>query len=219
MIGPDIDARAEQITDDFHRLYYDGFETTWEQTFWKGVKILKCPLDLWVYQEILWETQPDLVFETGTAHGGSALWFADMLESIGNGQVISVDIAGRGIFPNRPDHDRLTYLQHSSTAPDLHRRIMDEWADKNVLVVLDSDHSQRHVAAELRLWSDLVQPGGYLIVEDTNVHGHPISPEHPAGPWEAVEEFLGSDNRFEQDRTREKFRLTFNPGGYLRRLR
>lgn len=218
MLSPDITARSDQIIEDFHRYYYDGFERTWERTWWKGVKVLKCPLDLWVYQEILWEQRPDVVVETGTAHGGSALWFADMLESIGHGRIITIDIEGPLAFPNRPTHDRIRYVHGSSTSPEIHGALNSELQGQNVLVVLDSAHNRRHVAAELELWSDLVPVGGYLIVEDTNVHGHPVSPEHPEGPWEAVEEFLQNDARFVRDLEREKFGLTFNPGGYLHRV-
>lgn len=217
MLGDDIARRKDEIVEDFHHLYYDGFETTWEQTFWRGIKILKCPLDLWVYQEILWDQKPDLVLETGTAHGGSALWFADMLETIGHGEIITIDIEGSSVFPDRPKHGRLTYIQESSTNPELVSRLSRLWAGKNVLVVLDSNHSKSHVLQELRMWSPIVPSGGFLIVEDTNVHGHPVCPEHPEGPYEAVEEFLASNSYFVQVPEMEKFQLTFNPGGFLRR--
>jgi cephalosporin hydroxylase len=86
------------------------------------------------------------------------------------------------------------------------------------LVILDSDHSRDHVLTELRTYSPLVTPGQYLIVEDTNVNGHPVLSEHGPGPAEALVEFLDETDGFEVDRAREKFGMTFNPGGYLRRL-
>ncbi len=85
------------------------------------------------------------------------------------------------------------------------------------MVILDSDHSRDHVLRELELYSPLVTPGCYLVVEDTNVNGHPVSPEFGPGPMEAVEAFLETTNDFEVDRSREKLLLTFNPSGYLRR--
>jgi cephalosporin hydroxylase len=85
------------------------------------------------------------------------------------------------------------------------------------VVILDSDHSRAHVLAELAVLAPRVAPGGRLIVEDTNVNGHPVLPEHGPGPWEAVEEFLAANPEWERDRGREKFLLTYNPGGYLRR--
>jgi cephalosporin hydroxylase len=87
-----------------------------------------------------------------------------------------------------------------------------------VLVVLDSDHSRDHVLAELRAYAPLVTPGSYLVVEDTNVNGHPVYEAFGPGPMEAVQDFLKERDDFEVDRSREKFLLTFNPGGWLRKL-
>lgn len=87
------------------------------------------------------------------------------------------------------------------------------------MVVLDSDHSFAHVRRELELYGDLVTPECYLIVEDTNVNGHPVSPQHGPGPWEAVEEFLARKADFVVDRDQHKYLMTFNPNGYLRKVR
>lgn len=87
------------------------------------------------------------------------------------------------------------------------------------MVILDSDHSQAHVFRELELYSELVTAGNYLIVEDTNINGHPVNPNSGKGPMEAVADFLKMDTNFEVDLEREKFFLTFNPKGYLRRAR
>jgi cephalosporin hydroxylase len=86
------------------------------------------------------------------------------------------------------------------------------------MVVLDSDHSHAHVAAEIAAYSSLVTPGCYLVVEDTNVNGNPVLPEWGPGPMEAVDEFLDDTQLFARDPAREKFMMTFNPGGYLRRV-
>jgi cephalosporin hydroxylase len=91
--------------------------------------------------------------------------------------------------------------------------------EETVMVILDSDHSREHVLAELRGYADLVTPGSYLIVEDTNVNGNPVFPDHGPGPMEAVEAFLGEDARFAVDTRPERLLLTFNPRGYLRRER
>ena len=87
-----------------------------------------------------------------------------------------------------------------------------------VLVVLDSDHSRDHVLAEPRAYAPLVTPGSYLVVEDTNINGHPVYEAFGPGPMEAVQDFLKERDDFEADRSREKFLLTFNPRGWLRKL-
>jgi cephalosporin hydroxylase len=86
-----------------------------------------------------------------------------------------------------------------------------------VMAVLDSDHSYEHVLKELEAYGPLVTPGCYMIVEDTNVNGHPVVPDHGSGPAEAVETFLNESAFFDVDRDRERLLMTFNPGGYLRR--
>jgi cephalosporin hydroxylase len=126
-----------------------------------------------------------------------------------------VDIEAK---PTRPQHSRITYVHGSSTARDVLERVKEQVsAGSSVLVILDSDHSRDHVLEELRVYGPLVSKGSYLIVEDTNVNGHPVRKDHGPGPMEAVEEFLRETADFEVDREKEKFFLTFNPGGFLLR--
>ena len=205
---------AQQIIDDFHRLYYTQGPHTWQKTYWRGVLTLKCPLDLWVYQELLGRRHPDLVIETGTAMGGSALFLADLFDLIGAGRVITIDIDGD--LP-RPEHPRIRYLQGSSTDPTVLAQVRAEVRPgERCFVILDSDHRRSHVLNELRAYQGFVGQGDYLIVEDTNVNGHPVSPEFGPGPAEAIETFLRESDRFAVDRECEKFFMTFNPGGFLR---
>jgi cephalosporin hydroxylase len=206
------------VVAEFHKLYYDGHKQqgTWYATKWLGVTAWKCPLDLWVYQEIVHELRPDLIVETGTAFGGSALYLASICDLIHHGQVVTSDVAE---VPDRPSHDRITYLTGSSTSPAIVERVRSMAAAKSVLVVLDSDHRREHVREELEAYAPLVGPGGYVIVEDTNVNGHPVLPDFGPGPMEAVTEFLGGHPEFALDRSREKYLLTFNPRGFLRRIR
>ena len=205
------------IVDQFHKLYFDArsYNMTWRNTFWMGHPVLKCPLDLWHYQEIVHELRPDLIVETGTAFGGSTLFLAHALDLVGNGRVITVDLQPRD---GRPHHDRITYIAGSSTDPRVIQPVLDAAATATtVMVILDSDHSRDHVLAEMRSLGNLVTPGSYLIVEDTNLNGHPVEPDYGPGPMEAVNAFLSESKDFEVDPRWEKFFLTFNPRGFLRR--
>jgi cephalosporin hydroxylase len=200
--------------DSFHRLYYDSL--VWQRTLWLGTPVYKCPLDLWIYQELLVELRPDLILETGTARGGSALYLAGICDLLGSGRVVTVDI----VAAERPQHPRITYVRGSSTDREIVAQLARAAESAStVLVVLDSDHAAAHVIAELNAYAPLVTAGSYVIVEDTNVNGRPVMPEHGPGPAEAVEAFLAEHGEtFEVDSSREKFWMTFNPGGYLRRI-
>jgi cephalosporin hydroxylase len=216
LLAPAEGWRAD-VADGFHRRYYETGEAggTWKDTTFLGVTTWKAPLDLWVYQELLWELRPGLIVETGTAHGGSALYLASLCETIGTGEVVSVDI---GHWPDRPAHPRLTYLTASSTDHDVVAQVAARAEGAGtVLAVLDSDHSRDHVLAELRAYAPLVTPGSYLVVEDTNINGHSVYEAFGPGPMEAVQDFLKERDDFEVDRSREKFLLSFNPGGWLRK--
>jgi cephalosporin hydroxylase len=215
------DSVRNTIVKEFQRLYYNTRSRTWQNTRWLGVPIIKCPFDLWVYQEILFELKPDVVIECGTSKGGSAYFLSSMCELTGNGHVITIDLYPK---PNRPQHERLTYLSGSSTDPqiigEVTRRIRNaDGESASVLVILDSDHSREHVLNELRLYCPLVTPGSYVIVEDTQLNGHPVWPDFGPGPMEAVDIFLSENDDFVIDTSREKFYLTWNPRGYLKRVK
>jgi cephalosporin hydroxylase len=204
------------IAKQFQCLYFYWANRTWWDTYWLGVPVQKCPLDLWVYQEILQEVRPSLIIETGTARGGSALFLSSMCDLLGRGRIVSIDIQA---MEPRPEHPRVTYLTGSSTASEIVQRVHGHVrADDTVLVILDSNHSSSHVREELASYSSFVTPGSYLIVEDTNLNGHPVAPFFGPGPMEAVKSFLEHDRRFVVDRGREKFFMTFNPKGFLRRV-
>ena len=202
------------------RLYYYAAEVdstrTWRNTHWLGIPLLKCPLDLWVYQELIAAHRPDLIVETGTNRGGSALYMAALCDLVGNGEIVTIDIAP--VEPEPPAHERITYITASSTVSatlDDVRRLAAGL--EQVWVILDSDHSAGHVREELELYADIVTPGGYLIIEDTNVNGHPVAPEHGPGPTEAVRDWLATAPPFDPDPSCERFLVTLNPGGFFRR--
>lgn len=205
------------VVDQFHLLFYGSprIRRPWADTYWLGTPAQKCPLDLWIYQEILAEVGPDLIIETGTADGGSALYLASICDLLNKGRVVTIDIAEK---PSLPTHPRVTYLVGSSTSTAILDEVRGLVRDAStVMVILDSDHRKHHVLAELQAYSDWVSPGSYLVVEDTNINGHPVARGYGPGPMEAVAEFLERNTEFHVDPEREKYYLTFNPGGYLRR--
>ncbi len=206
-----------KIVREFHKLYYYAAHRTWKNnTFWLNVPTAKCPLDLWIYQEIIFETKPDIIVETGTAGGGSALFLSSICDLINCGQIITIDV---NELPDQPQHKRIKYLIGSSTSEEIVEEVRSliKPSDR-VMVILDSDHSAEHVLREMNIYGGFVTNGSYLIVEDTNVNGHPVFRLHGAGPMEAVEQFVKAQTDFIVDRQREKFFMTFNPKGYLRRV-
>ena len=211
-------ARERATVDDFHKLYYNGLEgegCIHARTYWMKVPCLKCPLDMWMYQEIIAESQPDLVIESGTYMGGSALFIAHLMDILGKGEVITID---NQELP-RPTHPRIRYAKGSSTDSQLLDALLNDRPPETRLVILDSDHSKQHVLNELNLLARHVSVGSYVIVEDTNLNGHPTYESFGDGPFEAVEEFLSTTDSFVVDESREKFLMTFNPRGYLKRIR
>jgi len=205
---------VREVLDQFHRLFYADTQT-WPQNTWFGHRTWKSPNDLWLYQEIIHRLRPGLVIETGTAYGGSATYLAWLLDREDHGRLVSVDIAAR----NTPPHPRVTYLAGSSTDPEIVAQVKAMVPDgEPVMVMLDSDHSERHVYDELCAYADLVTPGSYLVVEDTNVNGHPAHPNYGPGPMEAARRFVAERDDFVVDTSMHRLLLTLNPEGYLRRL-
>ena len=197
-----------------HDVFYAS--NAWTQATWLGSQALKNPLDLWIYQEIMAETRPEVVIETGTYRGGSARFLASVCDLLGSGEVISIDI--EPLRDDYPEHPRITYLGgRSSTDPDVLEEIRERVSGRRTMIVLDSDHSKSHVDAELEAYAPLVPVGCYLIVEDSNIGQ--IREDLLPGPLQSIETFLARRSDFEIDREREKFLLTFNPSGYLRRVR
>lgn len=211
----------EEIRDAFHlRYYYGGLEGgTWTQTHWMGARVLKSPFDLWTYQELFFAVKPDLVIETGTAHGGSAFYFAHLFDILGCGRVVTIDIDASPDGGERPQHPRITYLRGSSTEPAMFERATAGIrTGEKIMVVLDSDHSAAHVAAELELYAPLVTTGSYLVVEDGNISGHPVPADGAPGPTEALLPFLDAHPEFAVDLACERHLFSFNPRGWLKRL-
>jgi cephalosporin hydroxylase len=179
----------------------------WQTVVLEDRRIYKYPTDLWVYEEIIRETQPEVIVEVGSAQGGSALWFARFAD------VVSVDLRA-------PSNDpRVHWVEGNSTFQEVIALVHDAVAGRRCMVSLDSDHSRPHVRSELGGYAPLVSPGCYLVVEDTAVDTYGVDAElYPdGGPLPAVREFLERHPGFEVDTSRERFFLGMNPGGWLRR--
>lgn len=191
--------------------------------WWRGWPLVKCPLDLWSYHEIIEQTRPTLIIETGTYAGGSALFLADMLELVGGGEVVSIDITHA---PELPEDARIEFIQgRSSVDMRVLERVRQMASGRKTMVVLDSDHSKEHVLKELNAYAPLVSVGAYLIVEDTNRDayrqmyrdGH--LDDDRAGPADAIKAWQPVNKGFKVDERRERFLFSQNPGGYLKRIR
>lgn len=213
-----------KVVDDFHKLYYDPrkirIARPWRNVTWLGQPIYKIPVDMINYQELIYQIQPDYIIETGTDAGGSAFFYASILDFIGHGKVITVGI-NEFKKPQSKIFDRVICLSGDSVSQDIHKQIQDIIGDtKNNIVNLDSDHTKDHVLKELHVYSQYVGIGNYIIVEDSNINGHPVEPNWGPGPYEAIDDFLATNHDFEIDDYWEKKHLiSFSVNGYLRRIK
>lgn len=212
--------RERSVATAFFRQYYArGIHRT---TSWYGVPIQQTPTDMWMIQQIIVELKPDFLIETGTFKGGSALYYASVLQGLGAPtKIVTVDIEGQldKALEYPVFRDRVIPIIGDSVGPDTVRRIADIVQGQPALVLLDSLHRKDHVLRELELYADFVPVGGYMIVFDTDLNGHPVRPDYGPGPMEAVEAFLKTDSRFVSDVSRERFMLTMCPKGYLKRIK
>jgi cephalosporin hydroxylase len=199
---------------------------------WLGVPIIQYPQDIVAMQEIVWQVRPELIIETGIAHGGSLVLSASLLEMIGGqGRVLGVDIDirphNRAVIEAHPMMKRIALVEGSSVAPETAARVAEYARGKSsVMVILDSNHTHEHVLEELRLYSPLVTKGSYLIVFDTVIEDLPSEtfPDRPWGqgnnPRTALSEFLKTSNRFVRDaEMAAKLLISVAPDGYLRCVR
>lgn len=176
---------------------------------WRGVKILKYPNDLLLYAEVIYKNKPDFIIETGTKFGGSALFFADMLDLFNpGGKVITIDISNKeiDIFD-----ERIEYILGSSADRIIVEAVKKEVGDKKVMVVLDSDHFSVHVKRELRLWGSIVTRGQYLVLEDCFVGAKEYYPNR------ALNWYLGKTDKFSLENLEKKFLFAITRGGWLRK--
>jgi cephalosporin hydroxylase len=202
-----------------HRIY--------DRVRWLGIPIMQLPEDILMMQELIYQVRPDVIVETGVAYGGTAVLYASMLELLGKGQVISIDIKLREdtrlALHAHPMSKRIILLEGSSTDKAVVARVqqMVRPEDK-VLVALDSNHTYTHVRQELEQYSPLVKPEGYIVVFDGVME---ILADAPSGkpewvtdnPAAAVRDFLVEHPEFEVDPYYNRLSVTYSPGGFLRR--
>jgi cephalosporin hydroxylase len=205
----------------YHLWYYNA--NVWQQTTWMGVQTYKSPMDMWNYQEILVSLQPSVVIEFGTWHGGSALFFSSVMRQIGRPYVVvSVDITASRISEKTKSDPNIRLLTMSSGSPEVRGSIktLRQNFPGPAFAILDSDHSRQHVLAEMVNLRDILVAGDYLVVEDSNINGHPVQKSFGPGPYEAIQEYFRMFPRdYEHDFERErKFGFSFAPNGFLRRL-
>jgi cephalosporin hydroxylase len=225
-MGADTDVRAA-----WQRAYELSmpYRYTYNWT-WLGRPAIQYPQDMFAMQEIIWRTQPEVIVETGIAHGGSLVFSASMLSLLGGErEVIGIDIDirahNRSAIEAHPLASRIAMFEGSSIDPELAANVRRRVAGRTAMVVLDSNHTARHVAGELALYAPLVRAGHYLIVMDTAIEhlDRALLGDRPWGPGNspmtAVNEFLAREPRFVVDAEYDaKLLLTVAPGGYLRAL-
>ena len=203
---------------------------------WLGRPIIQYPQDIVAMQELIWTVQPDLIIETGIAHGGSLILSASMLElnaacgGPANARVMGIDIDirahNRAAIEAHPMNRRIDMIEGSSVAPEIVDRVRTAAAGKRVLVCLDSNHTHAHVLAELEAYAPLTSVGSYCVVFDTIVEDLPAAmyPDRPWGPGDnpktAVHAYLKSHPEFVIDTHMDhKLLVSVAPDGYLRRVR
>jgi cephalosporin hydroxylase len=202
----------------YHTWYYETH--VWNHVTFLGIKTLKSVSDLWSYQEILWNLKPSLLVEFGTRFGGSALYFQMILSSIArHHRVLTVDVDDTHVNKRLFDNANIELFKCSSTDAMVARRIEElrQEYPGPVFFILDSDHTKDHVLKELLLLRGVTRPGDYVVVEDSNINGHPVRPDFGPGPYEALEAYFKRyPNDYEVDTKRErKFGFTFAVNGFL----
>lgn len=201
---------------------------------WMGVPIIQMPADIMATQEVIWNTKPDVIIETGVARGGSMIFMASLLKVIGKGKVIGVDIDirahNRDSIETHPLSPLITLIEGPSTTAETLAKVKAEIpAGASVMVVLDSDHSRDHVLDELRCYGPLVTEGQYIVVADTLLGRGDMSQTptkrskiwYPGDePYAALNAYLKETDRFETDEVLNgKLVLSSSPGGYLKCVR
>jgi cephalosporin hydroxylase len=195
---------------------------------WLGIPIIQLPEDMVVMQELIWKVRPDVIIESGVAHGGALVLYASILELLGRGRVVGVDIEirkyNRLAIGAHPLSHRIELIEGDSLAADTVEAVRSRIKPgERVMVALDSNHTFEHVRGELERYAPLVSPNSYLVVFDAVMALVADAPSAGEGwnmdnPLEAVREFLDGNDDFVVDRTYERLAVTYCQSGFLRRV-
>jgi len=201
-------------------ILYHQKNIVFEKCTWMGVRALKNPLDAWIYQEIIFETKPDIIIEIGSKEGGSTLYFAQLLELMKHGNIISIDIDRTNYHIN---HERITAITGNSSSTEVVEQVKSLCKSANsILVMHDGAHDKEQVLRDIHTYESLVTIGSYFIIEDGIVDlfkPHEGVGNFEAGPLAAVTQFLSEQNNFIVDLSRERYLITYNPHGFLKRIK
>ena len=215
----------DQARNIFRKFIYDRFfvyltERTknFSSIKWLGKTCYQNLFDLWVIQETICELKPDLIIETGTYRGGSALFYASLFDLLGKGRVVTIDVKDMIDF----QHPRLTFIMGDSVSADVIEKVadqIDDTKDKCIWVILDSDHSRKHVLREIEVYKKFVTKGSYILVQDGVIDKLSIFSNDRPGPLKAIEQFMRDKSEFVIDTEKTtKFPLTHHPCGWLKRI-
>jgi len=205
-------AQKVKVHFDSKTLYEGHLKVTY-----RGVPAIKCPFDYLIYQMLIWELKPDLIIEIGTNKGGSALYLADILNTIGHGEIHSIDISKAPVAELVSSHPRIKLFTEGYEGYDTDL-VKDK---KTVLVIEDGSHTFKDSLAAMQKFASLVTPGSYLIVEDGIINELGMKDQYQGGPLKAIDTFLETHPEFEIDRRWCDWfgrNATFNVNGFLRRL-
>lgn len=234
----DLQGKSEPLVESAKQFYDLSAESKYSYNFtWMGRPIIQYPQDIVAMQELIWEVQPDLIIETGIAHGGSLILYASLLElnaacgGPSEASILGVDIDirthNKEAIEAHPMSKRIEMIQGSSIATEIVDAVKDKAQGKQrIMVVLDSNHTHEHVLAELEAYAPLVTKGSYCVVFDTVVEDMPKG-SFPDRPWDvgnnpktAVWEYLKNHDEFEIDkRIQHKLLITVAPDGFLKRVK
>lgn len=228
-MGEDQELRQKSID---WMLHADRYKYTYNFS-WMGRPIIKFPSDIVIQQELMWQLKPDLVIETGIAHGGSIIFTSSMMEMMGiEGEVVAVDIDirkhNKDLIESHPMYKRITMIEGSSIDPAIVEQVRAKTVGKKrVMVVLDSMHSHEHVYQELLAYADMVTVGSYCVLPDTFIEFFPKGYYSHNRPWDvgnnpytAMKKFMSETDKFEIDKDlTSKSMITETIDGYLKRIK